>query len=284
MATAFVTGTSTGIGFATALRLAEAGYDVLAGMRSPETAGAALVDAGAAHPGTITPIRVDVDDDASVQAAFRQGGPVEVLVNNAGASPVGAVEEFPVEELKALFETNVFGAVRCMQAALPAMRAAGRGVVVNISSVAGRAAQPMFGPYSASKSALEALSESLAAEARPFGIRVAVVEPGAIATPIRAKTIPPGRDTPYREAAKNWGFASRWVHARASAPELVADAVLTAVEDPDARFRYPVGQGCVETIQLRAEMRDEDWIALWGAPTAEFLERYRELTGTDLTS
>jgi NAD(P)-dependent dehydrogenase (short-subunit alcohol dehydrogenase family) len=284
MSTALVTGTSTGIGFATALRLARDGHDVVATMRDPEAGAAPLLDAAADAGSRLRVAALDVEDDASVAAAFAEAGAVDVLVNNAGTSPVGSIEELPVARWKSLFETNVFGVVRCVQAVLPSMRQRGSGCIVNISSVTGRTVLPMFGPYAASKFAVEALSEALAIEGRPFGIRVALIEPGAIATPIREKTTIPPRESPYREVAKNWGFAQNWAHDRASPPDVVADAVALAAATEEWPLRWPVGQGCLEEIEHRARHTDESWIDLWSSPTADFLERYRQLTGIDLLS
>lgn len=290
-ATALVTGTSSGIGFATVLRLLEDGLHVVAGMRNPQRDGAGLLAAsrtiGSIDEGALRIVALDVDDDASVAAAFDGIERIDALVNNAGTSPVGSVEEFGIDRWKALFETNLFGAVRCMQAAMARFRTQGHGTIVNISSIAGRVVVPMFGPYSASKYALEAASEALAMEARPFGVRVVLIEPGAVRTPIQQKTTPPPRTSPYPESAKNWGFALGYDHARASDPSLIADEVAAAVREavtggaPGARQR-PVGQGCRAMIELRERLGDDAWQELWSAPTAEFLERYRALTGIDL--
>lgn len=282
MGTALVTGTSTGIGRATALELARRGHVVAATMRDTSKADGLLADADDAGV-ELTIVELDVNDDDSVREAFVRVGPLDVLVNNAGMSPVGAVEEFSIEEWKALFETNVFGVVRCLQAALPQMREQRSGHIVNISSVAGRTAIPMFGPYSASKWAVEALSESLAAEAAIFGIDVTLVEPGAIVTPIREKTGTPDRNSPYRPVAKNWGFSVGYDHARASPAELVATAVADAVDRPNPPLRVTVGSGIDELIDLRSRHDDADWIDLWSTDTTDFLARWRNLTGIDLT-
>jgi hypothetical protein len=141
----------------------------------------------------------------------------------------------------------------------------------------------MFGPYSSSKWAVEAISETLAAEAAMFGIRVTIIEPGAVATPIRGKTGAPDRDSPYRPVAKNWGFSVGFDHARARGPEEVADAISAAISDPDSPLRITVGSGIDRLFELRARHTDEDWVDLWSAETGQFLERFRDLTGVDLT-
>lgn len=282
MATALVTGTSTGIGRATALELGRRGHDVVATMRDASKADGILADA-ASEGLALRIVELDVNDDVSVQRGFEAAGPIDVLVNNAGMSPVGSVEEFPMEEWKALFETNVFGLVRCTQAALPHMREQRFGRIVNISSVAGRTAIPMFGPYSASKWAVEGLSESLATEAAMHDIAVTLVEPGAIVTPIREKTGAPDRSSPYRQVAKNWGFSVGYDHAKASPATLVATAVSDAVDSPTPPLRVTVGSGIDELIELRDRHDDAAWVDLWSADTRDFLTRWQNLTGVDLT-
>ena len=286
MRTAVVTGTSTGIGYASALRLAEQGHQVVATMRRPREDGESLLERaaalGLAHRLEIVPL--DVDDDDSVASAFAdiaRRWEIDILVNNAGTSPVGSVEEFAIEDWKSVFETNVFGLVRCTQAVLPGMRERGRGHIINVSSIAGRLVMPMFGPYSASKFAVEALSEALALEARPHGIRVALIEPGAVRTSIREKTGVPPKDSPYRPVAKNWGLAMGWEHDRGSEPVEVAERIAELVMDPEPSLRNPVAQGCSETIAIRSRHTDEAWAELWCAPTAEFLGRWGKLRGAD---
>jgi len=282
MTVALITGTSSGIGLATALRLAADGHRVIATMRDTSKAGDLLSrtnDQGL----EVQIVELDVDDDTSVTAAFDQVGPIDILVNNAGLSPAAAVEDFPIDEWKSLFETNVFGVVRCIQAALPAMRDQESGHIINISSIAGRTSIPMFGPYAASKWAIEAMTEALAAEVAIFGIKATLIEPGAIVTPIREKTGVPDRNSPYRPVAKNWGFSVGYDHARARGPEEVADAVSDAISDPASPLRTTVGVGIDELIDLRSRHNDEEWIDLWSCETSQFLQRFRALTGVDLT-
>ena len=167
-----VTGANSGIGLATALRLAADGYEVFAGARRAEgldAIAAAAADAGAT---TVHPITIDVSDDDSVQAAFAQvlaDGPVDVLVNNAGITGAGSVEETPVATYQAMFDTNVLGVVRCTQAVLPGMREAKGGRIVNISSSSAVVSPPLMAAYASTKRAVESISESLQAEVAPFG-------------------------------------------------------------------------------------------------------------------
>ncbi len=279
---ALVTGSSSGIGLATAVRLAQDGHHVIATMRDRSRSADLLSSCDEAGV-EVEIVELDVNDDQSVTAAFAEVGHVDILVNNAGMSPVGSVEEVPVDEWKDLFETNLFGVVRCVQAALPSMREQRSGHILNISSITGRTAIPMFGPYSASKWAIEAMTETLAIEAAIFDIRATLIEPGAIATPIRGKTGAPDRTSPYRQVAKNWGFSVGYDHARARGPEEVADVIAAAIADPESPLRITVGSGIDELIALRERHDDRQWIDLWSSDTSDFLAQHEELTGIDLT-
>lgn len=183
MKTVLVTGASTGIGRATALRLDRAGWRVLAGVRSAE-AGEVLAERGSAR---LVPVIVDVTDAEQVAAAAAVAGPsLDGLVNNAGIAIGGPLEAIELDELRRQFEVNVIGQVAMTQAVLPALRTAG-GRVVFTSSVGGKVSTPFIGPYAASKFALEAIADALRMELRRWGIEVAVVAPGSVATPIWEK-------------------------------------------------------------------------------------------------
>ncbi len=185
MATVLVTGCSKGIGFETALAFARAGHKVAAGMRTPARAPE-LAKIAARDGLPITVFTMDVDTDSSVAAAIaiieKQIGPIDVLVNNAGIERMGSVEELPLTDFREVMETNYFGVIRCIQAVAPSMRKRGSGSIINISSVARHVATAPMAAYSASKYALESLSECLAQEMKSFGVRVAIVEPGIIDT------------------------------------------------------------------------------------------------------
>jgi NAD(P)-dependent dehydrogenase (short-subunit alcohol dehydrogenase family) len=175
--TVLITGASSGIGEATARHLASLGFDVLAGVRKD-------ADAERLAGGSITPLKIDVADQASIDAAATSvTTPLAGLVNNAGVAITGPLEYLPIDELRRQLEINVVGQVAVTQAFLPRIRE-GHGRIVNISSIGGRVALPLAGPYAASKFAIEAISDSLRRELRPWGIHVAAVEPGAVATPI----------------------------------------------------------------------------------------------------
>jgi len=266
MLSVLVTGASRGIGKATCLSLARAGHRVFATMRdpakAPELSAAATADSLPIIVGSM-----DVDSDESVRSGVAdivaKHGPIDALVNNAGIERRGSIEELSLDEFRAVMETNYFGAVRCMQAVLPAMRARGSGCIVNISSVAGRISSSPLGPYAASKFALEAISEAVAQEVKSLGIRVAVVQPGIISTDMA-------------HAITNEGAASIYPHARRFAdlfaaslktptsPELVADTIRDIIESDSPRFRYPVGPDAEPFLAWRASMTDEQWVE-WNA-------------------
>jgi NAD(P)-dependent dehydrogenase (short-subunit alcohol dehydrogenase family) len=232
---AIVTGCSSGIGRATALELTARGYDVVATARRLES----IADLAVADRLTL-----DVDSDASVAAVAANVGPVDVLVNNAGFGIEGPVEEVPLAEVRRAFETNFFGAARMIQAFVPAMRERGSGTVVNVSSVAGIVAGPLAGYYSATKFALEALSESLHLEAGHFGVKVLVVEPGSIETRFGDNLIDHrGRSGPYAELASMWEAAMGRLGGggQAPGPELVATKICDALETEVRPLRLPVG-------------------------------------------
>jgi NAD(P)-dependent dehydrogenase (short-subunit alcohol dehydrogenase family) len=205
MAVVIITGTSTGIGFATAVALGRAGHEVFATMRHPERSPALQTLATQEHlPITVLPLDVTQDDSVAqaVQQMLAARGRLDVLINNAGIAPLGAVEELPLAAFRQTMDTNYFGALRCIQAVLPHMRAQHSGCIINVSSIAGRIASAGQSAYCASKFALEALSEALAAEVKAHNIRVVLVEPGIIDTPIFEKVGILAADSPYPQARR----------------------------------------------------------------------------------
>ena len=187
MTSVLVTGSSSGFGLLTVVELARRGDRVVATMRDPSRSGplqAALEEAGIV--GEVRVLPLDVTDDRSVREAIAEAGQLDAVVNNAGVPSGAPVEETPITSLVSVFETNVFGAVRVIQAALPGMRAQGSGHIVNVTSLAAFVAPPFMGAYAASKHAVDALGEALAAEVAPFGIHVTNVAPGAYETPMVA--------------------------------------------------------------------------------------------------
>ncbi|MCF3119263.1 SDR family oxidoreductase [Streptomyces arenae] len=265
MATVLITGCSSGIGLETALAFARRGDRVHASMRN--TAKAEDLRTRARAEGLdIGIVALDVTDDASVTVAVRavedRDGALDVLVNNAGIDFTGAVEATPMEQARAVMETNYWGALRTVRAALPAMRARGGGVIVNVSSLAGRMwAVPHGGFYASSKAALGAASEALAAEVGPFGIRVVCVEPGSFASRMHANAglrEPAEGDAYTADEAWLAGFLSRVGEASGDCAE-VAAAVVAAVEDPETPLHTVVGKDAEMALEFTAGMTYEDW-------------------------
>lgn len=286
MDVAVVTGTSTGIGFATSLHLANSGYQVFAGMRNLAKADA-LREAAAGLPLEI--VELDVTQQASVDAAFeraRATGPIDVLVNNAGIGGATPLELTPEDEHRAMFDTNYFGAVRCIQGVIAEMRERRTGAIVNITSVEGRLAIPNQIPYSASKWALEAAGEALAHELYKFGVRVMNVEPGVIMTSIfdnAAAATRYDKTSPYQQIMRRNGkmFAAGFVAG--TQPETVAEVILEAIRTPDYKLRWPVGNDAFGMIEGRANISDETWVAMGDELTDdEYNGRFKEWFGIDL--
>ncbi|MBS1856772.1 MAG: SDR family oxidoreductase [Acidobacteria bacterium] len=271
MSIALVTGTSTGIGLATAVTLARAGHTVYATMRNPAGGAAEVRAVAQAENLPIHVLQLDVNSDESVRETFAHAGPLDVLVNNAGVGGHASVEEMPLEEFRSVMETNFFGALRCIKAALPAMRERRAGLIVNVTSVAGRLAGGAQGAYSASKWALEALSESLACEVAAFGIRVAVVEPGVIATPIFGKSDMRGESI-YPHARRLDAFFRASLKNPVS-PYVVGEAIRDIVAGGNGKLRHPVGPDAAPLIASRAATSDEDWIASQAVSDREWCER-----------
>ena len=278
MEIAVVTGTSSGIGFATSLRLARHGYRVFAGMRDPGKA-APLQDAARDADLPVEVIALDVTDEASVAAAFERiagHGAVDVLVNNAGIGGATPLELVPDAEHRAMFETNYFGAVRCIQQVLPTMRERGRGAIVNITSVAGLLAVPNQIPYSASKWALECLGEALAHEVRRFGVRVVNVEPGVVMTRIfenSAESTRYDKASPYRQIMRRNGKMFAAGFRDPAQPEDVAETILAAITTDEYRLRWPVGHDAHGIAAGRPQVSDEAWVALGDELTDEDYNR-----------
>ncbi|MGE4606531.1 MAG: SDR family NAD(P)-dependent oxidoreductase [Myxococcota bacterium] len=249
-----ITGCSTGFGRSASIELARRGHDVVATARRPDT----LADLDVAQK-----LALDVDDDASVAAAVAAAGEVDALVNNAGWAATGPVEKVPIEVAQRMFDTNLFGAVRMIQALAKGMRDRRRGVIVNVSSVAGRVAPPLSGFYAASKFALEGLSESLHYELGHFGIRVAIIEPGYIQSSFRDNSYRFGIDTePYDELHRAWtGSDETLVGGERPGPEIVGEAIADAIEGTDTALRWPVGQDAEMVTKARASMDDESFEA-----------------------
>lgn len=288
MKTAVVTGTSSGIGFATALHLARHGYRVFAGMRNLAKAGA-LEEAAAAESLPVTVAQLDICDAKSVADAFATiagAGPVDLLVNNAGIGGASPLELTPEDEHRQMFETNYFGAVRCIQAVLPAMRERGSGCIVNVTSAVGLLATPNQIAYSASKWALECLGEALAHEMFRFGVRVVNVEPGVIMTNIfenSAEQTRYDKTSPYQPIMRRNGKVFAAGFKRAVPPEAVAATILEAATTDDYKLRWPVGPDAEGMMAARNRIAAEDWVRMGDdLSDSEYNARFKALFGIDL--
>jgi len=285
MTIALVTGTSSGIGLATTITLARAGHTVFAGMRNLGR-DSGLRDAVAKESLPVTIVQLDVDDDSSVEAAIGKviadQGRIDALVNNAGVGGGGPIEEAPIGVFRQTMETNYFGCVRCIKAVLPSMRERQSGCIVNVTSAAGRFGLSPQGAYAASKWALEGLSECLAQEVRPFGIRVAIVEPGIIATPMAMRPRPTPPPGPYSSHKKR--FTAMFIASLETpeSPFVVADTILGAVEGKDTRLRLPCGRGAEALIRSRTSRTDEEWVTLGLMTDAEFTADMKSRIGIDV--
>lgn len=245
-----ITGCSSGFGRGAAVELTKRGHEVIATARRPEV----LADLDVAAR-----LALDVDDDRSVADAVAAAGRVDALVNNAGFGMIGPVERLPIDVGRRVFETNFFGALRMIQAVLPQMRDRGDGIIVNVTSVAGRVAPPLDGMYAGSKFALEGLSEALKLEVGHFGIKVALVEPGFFSTTFSDNAHRFGMDTaPYDALEQAWSEAADRLRSGGDAPgpESVAQVIADLVESDAPAFRTPVGDDAEMVFAARAQMDD----------------------------
>lgn len=262
---ALVTGASSGIGEATALKLQEIGYTVYGAARRAER-----LQELATHG--IRPLAMDVTDDDSMRAGVEQiiadTGRLDVLVNNAGYGSYGAIEDVPLDEARRQFDVNVFGAMRLTQLVLPHMRAQGHGTVVNISSMGGKIYTPLGGWYHGTKFAVEALSDCLRLEVKPFGIDVVVIEPGGIKTEwgeIAADGLLAASGSgAYADQANAMAetLGAEAGSSRLSPPTVIANAIAKAVTARRPRTRYAVGFGAKPLIGLRRLLPDRAFDAV----------------------
>ena len=284
-----VTGANSGIGRAAAVHLAARGHHVVGTVRSVDKA--AKLQTMAAEAGVeVDLVELDVADDESVRRGFAEiderFGRVDHLVNNAGVGGNAVVEECTVELFDEVMNVNLNGVIRCLQAVLPQMRARGAGTIVNVSSVVGRIGALAQAPYTASKWALEAVSEELAQEVAPFGIRVAIIEPGVTRSAIFAKNI----DTPNTTGAYTQQYARMFQMyaagiANATDPFEVAEVIHHAIHTDRPTLRYPVSWGAAEIIAGRAAITDEEWVEIGAiADDAEYAARFAEVFGVDITT
>jgi NAD(P)-dependent dehydrogenase (short-subunit alcohol dehydrogenase family) len=263
---AVVTGASSGIGEAIARELTAAGFRVFGASRRVP----ARTDTGIEH------VTMDVCDDASVRdglaTILRETGGIDVLVNNAGYLCAGAIEEISLPDARAQFETNYFGTVRTSLAVLPSMRERRRGHIIIISSLAGLVPVPFWGHYNASKFAVEGLMETLRHEVRPFGIQVALVEPGNIKTSFYAR--PPAEGMDAYAGARGRAYGAMGVYERkAPGPDVVASKVVAIANDAHPKLRNKITKEAKQFTALK-----------WMLPSGAFaagIRRGFKLAGTE---
>ncbi|WP_175979002.1 SDR family oxidoreductase [Burkholderia sp. BCC1047] len=267
--TVLISGGNSGMGLSTALLLAQRGYRVFAGARSEE--GLATIRSKAReHDLPITPLALDVQNTDSVATAVNDvlisSDRLDIVVNNAGYGLVASVEDGTDEEFVRQFDVNVFGVLRLIRAAVPAMRQARRGVLVNVGSFLGHMGLPLLTHYNASKYAVEGITESLRLELSPFGIRVHTVAPGLFRTGFvsRGLTANPrttASDSPYAVvASKLLPLVVSRINEGPD-PIAVADAVLSAIEQPDAPARIPVGEEAIRADELKRSLAPAEFEA-----------------------
>jgi NAD(P)-dependent dehydrogenase (short-subunit alcohol dehydrogenase family) len=267
--TAVVTGSSSGIGFETSLLLAKNGFRTYATVRNPDKAKEIRDISDKGEP-PIRVIELDVDSDKSVKDAidkiYDESKRIDVLVNNAGYALGGALEDLSMDEIKAQFETNLFGAIRVMKAVLPIMRKQRGGTIVNISSMGGRIGFPFYPAYHGTKFALEGISESMRFETEPFGIKVILVEPATIRTNIirNAKVGQKSTEPSSPYASMTQTLQKAWGHIfdQATPPEEVAKVILKAVTSNNPSMRYMVGDDALQMIEAKKRMSDLEFEGL----------------------
>lgn len=258
--TVLITGASTGIGKATALRFQKDGFNVVATMRSPEK------ETELTAFDNVLVTRLDVTEPASIAAAVDEAvtrfGGIDILVNNAGYGAYGPLESFPMDRVRRQFDTNVLGLIEVTKHALPHMRKNKAGTVVNISSIGGKMTFPLGALYHGTKFAVEGISEALHFELEPLGIRVKIVEPGAIATDFggRSFDFEAGDIPDYAPIVQHVMAAFPQMMATASPASLVADVIMTAVTDGSDTLRYTAGEDAVQFMANRKALDDKTFI------------------------
>ena len=270
---AVVTGSSSGIGLEASLLLARNKFRTYATVHNLHAAQQLLdiikkEKENEIHEPTLDVLPLDVTDDNSVKSAIdkivNEAGRIDVLVNNAGYGLIGALEDIPMEEVKAHFETNLFGPIRVMQDVLPIMRKQGSGIIVNISSMGGRIAFPLSSTYSGTKFALEAISDSLSYEVEQFGIKIIVIEPGVVKTNFGKsmkkieKTMNP--DSPYAKLVEvRESTRKERVQNSSVTPDEVAKVILQAVTSSNPNARYVVGNDASGLLEAKNKMTDSEF-------------------------
>jgi NAD(P)-dependent dehydrogenase (short-subunit alcohol dehydrogenase family) len=268
LSVAVVTGSSSGIGLAASLALAKNGYVTYATMRNIAKQDSIQSVAEKEHLPVRT-VQLDVTDESSVKNAIQsilsESGRIDLLVNNAGYGMTGAFEDIGMDEIKSLYETNVFGVIRVTQAVLPIMRKQGSGRIINISSGAGRIGYPGGSAYVSSKFALEGLSESMAFEVEQFGIKTVLVEPGFIRTNFAENIVTAKKaqdpNSPYSQTMMQMKSSSHRRRMIENAPDadLVASVIVEAATAKEPNLRYLAGKDVQQMVAAKKSMSDEEF-------------------------
>lgn len=260
MPTILITGTSSGIGKATAVRFHSEGWNVIATMRDTSASDLADLD-------NVLVTRLDVTDSASITAAVTAGiehfGAIDVLLNNAGYGAYGPLEAFSTDRIRRQFDTNVIGLLEVTQAVLPHMRRRRTGTIVNISSIGGQITFPLGTLYHGTKFAVEGLSEALHYELEPLGIRVRIVEPGMIKTDFGGRSFDFAMDsrlTDYATSVEAMGRLFGRLASNPSSPEVVADVIWQAANAPGAQLRFRAGPDAADLLDRRKAQDDATFI------------------------
>jgi len=264
---AVVTGSSSGIGHEIALILARNGFTTYATMRNLQK-GSDLKSIAEDEKLSLHFAQLDVTNENSVkntiQTIHDECNRIDILVNNAGYGLTGAFEDLSLDEIKTLYETNVFGLVRTTQAVLPIMRKQRSGMVVNISSGAGRFGFPTGSAYVSTKFAVEGLSESMSYEVEPFGIKVILIEPGVIKTNFFNSSVLAKKskdsNSPYARLMKGMENSINKMMEKGSTPQYVADVVLHAITSESPKLRYLAGKDVEQWIEAKKKMSDEEFV------------------------
>lgn len=265
---ALVTGSSTGIGYETSLALAREGYETFATMRDVGK-GAPLNEIAQKKNLKIHVLELDVDKKESIESAVThillEKARIDVLVNNAGYGLFGCVEDISIDELKAQFETNFFGVVRLIQKIAPIMRKQGEGIIVNVSSVAGRIGFPCSPAYISSKFALEGLSECLRYELGQHGVKTTLIEPGVIKTNFmeNIKVSEPKTDSPYKELTQKVISGIKMMSEMGTPATEVARTIIEAIKQENPLPRYVVGNDAsmfLEAKKMKTDQEFEDYL------------------------
>ncbi len=275
-----VTGANSGIGRATALHLASIGHEVYGTVRDVAKADK-LMGMAKAQGVELNLVELDIADDQSVKTGMTQilnnAGHIDVLVNNAGVGGNAVAEECPVELYADVMNVNLYGGIRCIQAVLPGMRERRAGTIVNVTSIVGRLAALAQSPYVTSKWAFEGLSEGLAQEVAPFGIRVAIIQPGVTKSAIFAKNI----DTPNQSGAYDDHYRRMFQfyatgYAQATDALEVAKVIEHAITTDTPKLRYPCSWGGEVIVEGRKNLSDEAWIDMMRAENDDdYYDRFK---------